>query len=35
LQLSLLVIAHPGVMGHRGMKATEQALKETFFWVGL
>jgi hypothetical protein len=22
-------------MGHRGMKATEQALKETFYWVGL
>jgi hypothetical protein len=35
LQLSLLVIAHAGAMGHRGMKATEQALKETFCWVGL
>jgi hypothetical protein len=35
LQLSLLVIAHAGAMGPRGMKATEQALKETFCWVGL
>ncbi len=35
LQLSLLAIAHAGAMGRRGMKATEQALKETFNWVGL
>jgi hypothetical protein len=35
LQLSLLVIAHAGAMGHRGMKATEQALKETLCWAGL
>ncbi len=35
LQLSRLVIAHAVAMGHRGMKATEQALKETFCWVGL
>ncbi len=35
LQLSLLVIAHAVAMGHRGVKATEQALKETFCWVGL
>ncbi len=27
LQLGLLVIAHDGTMGHRDMKATEQAIK--------
>ncbi len=35
LQLSLLVIAHARAMGHRGMKAIEQVLKEAFCWVGL
>ena len=33
LQLSLLVIAHAGAMGHRGVVATRTALQEIFVWT--
>ena len=33
LQLSLLVIAHAGAMGHRGVAATRTALQEIFVWT--
>ena len=35
LQLSLLVVAHAGAMGHRGGSATCQALKDHFVWMGM
>lgn len=35
LQLSLLVIAHAGAMGHRGGVATKRALHTMFTWKGL
>jgi hypothetical protein len=35
LQLSLLIIAHAGAMGHRGSGATRQSLAGVFSWKGL
>ncbi|KAH9092351.1 hypothetical protein LEN26_018494 [Aphanomyces euteiches] len=35
LQLSILVIAHAGAMGHRGMSATKTALMQRFTWKGI
>jgi len=35
LQLTLLVIAHAGAMGHRGQAATKDALAEVFTWRGM
>ena len=35
LQLRLIICAHCGPAGHRGKKATENALKEFYHWVGM
>ena len=32
MQLRLCIIAHTGPAGHRGIEATEQALRSNFFW---
>ncbi|KAH9143217.1 hypothetical protein AeRB84_012767 [Aphanomyces euteiches] len=35
LQWSLLIVAHAGSMGHRGVEATRTALMEKFTWRGI
>ena len=35
LQLSLMVIAHAGAMGHRGATATKKVLRDKFHWTGM
>eukprot|EP00171_Calliarthron_tuberculosum_P001006 IDg1006t1 len=35
LQLKLMVVAHCGTMGHRGVAATESVIREDFIWANL